>query len=160
MQASGELRSEFRTAMRRLAASVCVVTAERGGKAYGMAVTAVTSLSMEPPSLLVCVNHSAKIHAALGEGARFCVNVLHRDHEVVARRFGDASLTSEERFAVGDWDRSGECGPVLRGAQAVIECELANRFEFGTHSICVGRVRRIALGARIEPLLYADGVYF
>jgi len=149
----------FRSAMRRLAASVCVLTATREGVPLGMAVTAVTSLSMDPPSLLVCVNRSARLHPALLEGGAFCVNVLHQGQELVARQFGNAALSPTERFAVGDWAMHAPAGPRLSDAAACIDCVLEKRFEYGTHSICVGAVQHVVLGSPVEPLLYANGAY-
>jgi flavin reductase (DIM6/NTAB) family NADH-FMN oxidoreductase RutF len=154
-----EVQLQFKGAMRRLAASVCIVTAAKDGELYGMAVTAVTSLSMDPPSLLVCVNRSAKIHALMAEGQGFCVNVLHHGQEPVARQFGNAALSATERFSVGDWDLEAAGGPHLLGAQACIECVLDRRFEYGSHTVCAGRVKRVVLGEKTDPLLYANGLY-
>ena len=114
---------------------------------------------MDPPSLLVCVNRSAKIHALMTEGQGFCVSILHHGQEPVARQFGNAALSAAERFSVGEWDFKGACGPHLIGAQACIECALDKRFEYGSHTICAGAVRNVVLGETTDPLVYANGNY-
>lgn len=112
------LDQDFRGAMRRLAATVCVVSIRENGRPLGMTATAVTSLAADPPSLLVCVNKSASMHDALAGAELFCVNLLHRDQEHVAKIFSD-STRRDVRFATGIWFQDGEAPPYLLEAQAV-----------------------------------------
>lgn len=108
------IAGEFKRAMRRLASTVTIVgTADANGNRYGTTATAVDSVSMNPPSLLVCINHAASIHAPLSGRGAFCVNVLTTEHERLVSAFS-GRLTGEERFAVGDWRDDGRGHPVPR----------------------------------------------
>jgi flavin reductase len=99
-----ELLDAFRSAMRHVAATVYAVTTGHGGGRYGILATAVSSLSFEPPSLLVCVNRSASLHAPLASAEVFCVNVLGLGNRDVAEHFMMPAAT--DRFAVGEWEES------------------------------------------------------
>ena len=116
--ASVELIAGMKQAMRRLAASVVVVTARDGDTRYAMAASSCTSLSMEPPSLVLCVNKTASIYSVLNHGKDFCVNVLSGAHEAVSVACSGA-VKGEARFATGDWrDDPDTNTPFLGDAQA------------------------------------------
>ena len=86
------LSTGFRAAMRRIAATVTIVTADDGERYHGMTATAVTSLSMEPPSLLVCINKKAFLHDILLRAGNFCINVLHQDQAELSAAFSGAGV--------------------------------------------------------------------
>lgn len=152
------LRDGFRAAMRRLASAVAVVTCHRDGEWAGMAATSVTSLSMDPPAILVCVNRSARIRGAIQKGSPFTVNLLDRRHESVSVAFGGAK-SGAERFEVGDW-QAGESGvPWLTDGVAVIDCVVDGEIEYGTHSIVIGLVRGARVSGEATPLIYLNGQY-
>lgn len=151
------LDQDFRDAMRRLAATVNVITIQADGRPLGMVATAVSSLSAAPPSVLVCVNESASIHDRLVATPYFCVNVLHQDHQGLARVFAD-SRTRESRFGTGSWDLSGTA-PCLMDAQAVLLCERSEQLRFATHTICIGLVCEVRLRSDVDPLLWVDGQF-
>ena len=140
--------------MRRLAATVSIVTMSAGGRPLGMVATAVSSLCADPPSILLCVNRTATMHPELIAAARFCVNILHSDQEDHARLFTD-SARRDIRFDHGDW--AMEDAPALAGAQAAIHCERVQHVDYGTHSIIIGAVRAVRLRLDVDPLLYVDG---
>lgn len=150
--------AEFKRAMRRLAATVTIITtSDVNGNRYGMTATAVNSLAMDPPSLLICVNHSASIHAPLLGRGRFCVNVLTTEHEELVAAFS-GKLKGDARFQVGAW-RSEEGGgmPYLDDAQCNLFCDIENVIPYATHSIVVGRVAAVRVEEGIRPLIFADG---
>jgi flavin reductase len=151
-----ELDQDFRAAMRRLAATVSVVTIWEGTRSLGMTATAVTSLAADPPSLLVCVNKSASMHDALAGVGRFCVNLLHRDQEGVAKTFAD-STRRDERFETGGWLQEEQQPPYLPDAQAVFFCEKIQTVPFGTHNIYIGAVDGVRFRQDVDPLVYVDG---
>ena len=113
----------FKEAMRRLAATVTIVTAAKGDESYGMTMTAVTSLSMDPPSLVICVNRNASLHPVLAgrQEAPFCVNLLHHDHQDAATAFAGAAERTD-RFATGSWEYDESGTPYLADAQASLFC--------------------------------------
>jgi flavin reductase (DIM6/NTAB) family NADH-FMN oxidoreductase RutF len=123
-----------------------------------MTATAVTSVSVDPPSLLVCVNRTGRLHEMLSATERFCVNVLHAEHAEVSRIF--AQPHSDQRFACGDWeDDAGSNLPYLRGAQAVLFCRKAMTVPYASHSIIIGEVEDVRIRDDIAPLIYQDGLY-
>jgi flavin reductase (DIM6/NTAB) family NADH-FMN oxidoreductase RutF len=151
------LAGEARLALRRLAATVSVISCHGSGASHAMTATSVSALSMEPPSLLVCVNRSNRFYAALIETRTFAVNMLGRDQAEISRACSGAAQGAE-RFSVGGWDLSGGA-PTLPNAQAVIACERDLTIDYGTHTIFTGRIRSVVLSAAVDPLIYLDGAY-
>ncbi len=152
------LAPAFRQAMRRLTSTVCIVTARLSGEPVGMTMTAVTSVSMEPPALLICANRKSRLHAALAPGAPFCVNVLRVGHDAVAAAFGGQASHSE-RFSVGAWSTGDAAAPHLEDALANLFCAVAGRMDHGSHAVFLGEVREVRTGADGPPLIYGDGRY-
>lgn len=150
------LADAFKGAMRRLAATVTIITARAHGRPYGMAATAVTSVSTEPPALLICVNTRASIHDAIRASGHFGVNILGVEHGDLVAPFS-GGRKGEARFAHGDWDLATGPVPVLRDAQASLACALRQHIAYGTHTIFVGAVEEVRLNGVVAPLLYRDG---
>ncbi len=148
----------FRAAMRRFATTVSVISCARDGHRFGMAATAVTSLSTEPPALLVCVNKSAATHQALSRGGRFCVNVLHATQMEVSRSFS-GQLRGEDRFNAPAWRHTDDGLPYLADAQANLFCETERTVSYATHTIFIARVAAALVRTDVEPLIYQDGAY-
>lgn len=153
-----DLELAFRGAMRRLAATVTVVTSADHTRCHGMTATSVTSLSMQPPSLLVCLNQRTLLHNIMLGTRRFCVNVLHRDQAGLSAAFAGA-LDAEARFGVGSWRRDEDGLPYLDGAQAVLVCQRTAALPFGTHTIFVGEVVRASHQDDVAPLIYENAAY-
>ena len=133
-----QLRDDAKQALRRLASSVSVVTCRQGGRDFAMTATAVSALSMEPPSMLVCVNRSAAFHAALRQADAFAINVLSRAHVVISR-LCSGEAKGESRRGVGCWDTLA-AAPVLADAQAAIICRKVKELEYGTHTVFMGPI--------------------
>lgn len=150
-----QLTESFRRAMRRVASTVNVISLCVDGQPMGITATAVSSISMDPPSLLICINRAASVHAPLGDVSHFGVNVLHRDQETIARMFADRDQQAL-RFASG-WEV--DCGgpPRLADAQAAILCRRIDHHLFGTHSIFIGVVEEVRLRGDVDPLVYLNG---
>ena len=148
---------QFRRAMRRVAATVNVISINVDGQPLGITATAVSSLSMEPPSLLACINRAAAVHASMADLANFRVNILHRDQEDIARMFADRR-EEERRFADG-WELSSDLPPRLIDAQASILCRRIDSHAFGTHSIFIGQVEDVLVRDDVHPLVYLTGRY-
>jgi len=156
VQTRAELLDAFRSAMRHVAATVYAVTTGAIGERHGILATAVSSLSFEPPSLLVCVNRAASLHEPLACAEVFCVNVLGLGNREIAEVFEKAR--GEGRFAAGVWDeRHGV--PVLANAQSHFICRTAHRHEFGTHTIFIGELIDARHRQDAAPLTYYDRHY-
>lgn len=149
----------LRAGMRRLAASVCVITAvDSSGQRQAMTATAVTSVSDDPASLLVCINRQANLHDVIAQGGRFAVNVLSADQADLSTLCASGE-SGEARFVTGVWgDANGL--PYLRDAQAVFFCDTARQITHGTHLIVIGDIDKALVSEKtVNPLLYADGRY-
>ena len=157
IEADALLCEAFRKAMRRVASTVNVISIYVEGQPMGITATAVSSISLDPPSLLVCINRAASLHAPMGDMSHFRVNVLHRDQEAIARMFADRSQHAL-RFSAG-WDLDSSGAPRLVDAQATILCRRIDSHSFGTHSIFIGVVEEAAARSEVEPLIYLDGRY-
>lgn len=151
-----ELLQSFRMAMRHVAATVYAVTTGHGGNRYGIIATAVSSLSFDPPSLLVCVNRAASLHAPLASAETFCVNVLGLCNRDVAEQFVNGRW--EDRFALGEWTEVHGV-PVLESAQSSFICQRRHCHDFGTHSIFIGELIEARHRADAAPLTYYDRRY-
>ena len=157
MNFTGALARDYRLAMRRVASTVNVISICVDGQPMGITATAVSSVSLEPPSLLACINQASAVHGQMGDVSHFRVNVLHRDQEEVARMFADRSQHGL-RFLNG-WDIGRKGAPALRDAQATILCRSTDCHSFGTHSIFIGVVEEAEFREEVAPLLYLDGRY-
>jgi len=144
--------------MRSLAGAVCIVTSLYGGRRYGMTATAVCSATADPPSVLVCVNRAAATHSAIARTGIFCVNVLRVEDAELSNAFSGVQK-GEARFRHADWTRLATGAPALVGALVSFDCHVAQSLSHGTHSVFVGEVLGLRLGARGRPLLYAHGRY-
>ena len=148
----------LKDAMRRVAATVGVVSARFGDQDMAMTATSFCSLSLEPPALLVCVNRQAAMHEVLAVGSRFCMNVLEETQDKVSAACGGQRQRSE-RFEGGDWEACGQGAPYVRGAQANVFCEVVQRIDYGTHTIIIGQVADVRVSQGRSPLVYFDGGY-
>jgi flavin reductase (DIM6/NTAB) family NADH-FMN oxidoreductase RutF len=151
---------EFRGAMRHLAGGVSVITAGRGRDISGMTVTSVSSLSVDPPALIVSINREASSWPLMKRYGFFGVNILTSDQIDIAERFtGKGGLKGAARFAGADWTTRASGVPLLVGALAAIDCEVEDVVERHSHAIVIGRVLDVAVSARTAALAYWQGRY-
>jgi flavin reductase len=153
-----EIQQGFRLAMRRVCSTVAIVSAQRDGEQHGTTATSVTSISMDPPSVLVCFNQASRLHHFLHAQDRFCVNILHTANLDIAKVFS-SNASSAERFATGDWRADNEGVPYLADAQANLFCAKEQEITYGSHTIFIGRVLRALTREEVSPLVYRDGRY-
>ncbi len=152
--------AEFREAMARLAATVHIVTTEYAGQRHGMTMTAICSLSLDPLSIVLCVNRSATSHDALRAAGALSLNMLGEDQAGMAARFSGAlGNRREARFESAEWQDNSGYGPMLTSALARLDCRIALAEPFGTHSILACHVDRVVLGRARPALIYADRRY-
>lgn len=149
--------TSFRDALRHVSSTVYAITSGHEGERFGILATAVSSLSFDPPSLLVCVNQSASIHEPISVAEKFCVNVLGHANRDVADSFMKGS-NAEERFQAGAWEEY-EGVPVLINAQSSFICRVSDRHVYGTHTIFIGELIAAHHRDNAKPLTYYDGRY-
>jgi flavin reductase (DIM6/NTAB) family NADH-FMN oxidoreductase RutF len=150
---------EFITAMRNVATGVTVVASEGPGGRYAQTVSAMCSVSADPPSLLVCVNVRSPLADAVCRNGVFAVNVLGAGQAHVCDTFAGRPAAGEPYdFGCARWRQLRTGSPVLDGAAAVFDCRLADSTRTGTHLILVGTVLASTVSAEV-PLLYHARAY-
>ncbi len=151
---------ELRNTMGKFATGVTVVTADNAGARRGMTANAFSSLSLDPPLALVCVDNKASFLGTIQGAKKFAINFLAEDQKSTSDWFAGKGRDAEDQFA-DIANEAGENGaPVITGALATLECETHEELSGGDHTIVVGRVTRIITGGDIrEPLLFYAGAY-
>ncbi len=157
LESDANTTGEFKRAMRCVASTVNIISICVDGEPMGITATAMSSLSLDPPSLLVCINRAASLHASMEDVSHFGVNVLHRDQEHLAQMFADRAQHAL-RFTSG-WELDGSLPPRLSDAQASLICRRIDHHRFGTHSIFIGVVEDVRVRDDGNPLVYLDGRY-
>ena len=151
---------DFRNAMRQLTGGVSVITAGKGRDISGMTVTSVSSLSIEPASLIVSLNRESSSWPLVKRYGFFGVNILTSDQIDIAERFtGKGGLKGADRFTGAQWITRASGVPLLDGALAAIDCEVEDIVERHSHAIVIGRVLDVAVSARTAALAYWQGQY-
>ncbi len=149
-------RDLFRAVLGRFASGITVITAcDAHGQPHGMTVSAFSSMSLDPPLILICIGNDATMAPVLAAADSFAVNVLTDSQESLSRRF---SGKMDDRFA-GIGYSDGKTGvPLLDDVLASIECRIVARHAAGDHEIVIGQVEQ-AKASEGRPLLYYRGGY-
>ena len=151
------LQDNFRKAMRSYVYSVSILSNVSESKEYhAITVSSVTSVSIDPPSILVCINKTAGIHDSIKLGSKYCINLLTKDHEELSN-ICSSYEKEKNRFASDLWDISNI--PFIKDAQANIFCEVDQLIEYHTHTIVIGKVIKSTNKDIINTLTYVDGSY-
>jgi flavin reductase (DIM6/NTAB) family NADH-FMN oxidoreductase RutF/DNA-binding GntR family transcriptional regulator len=145
----------FREVIGRFASGVTVITTTVDGTDYGTTASAVSSLSMDPPMLLVCLNESSETKRAIGEAGRFVVNILGEGQGDLAYQFATKSDSKFEGVAI---ERSKLELPAIAGCLAHIHCRVAEAVRGGTHTVFLGEVEA-ASADEGAPLTYFRGQF-
>jgi flavin reductase (DIM6/NTAB) family NADH-FMN oxidoreductase RutF len=150
---------QFRLFMRRYPTGVTVVTAQSGDVQHGMTANSVTTLSLDPPSYLICVSKEARLHPIIEQSRKFCVNLLGFDQSDVSAIFAKTDLTDDERWNGVEW-RDSELGPrFIAGCMGYAECKVTASYDGLTHTIYIGEVLRLETGEDKPPLIFYAGGY-
>jgi len=149
-------RDLFRAVLGRFASGITVVTAQdASGQPHGMTVSAFSSLSLDPPLVLVCVSTDATMAPVIEAATTFAVNVLADSQEAMSRRFAGKV---DDRFAGVGYAKGEHGDALLDDALATIQCRIVARHPAGDHVIVVGQVEQ-ASAHDGRPLLYYRGGY-
>lgn len=145
----------LRHVMGHFATGVTIVTAFSDDGPVGMAANSFTSVSLDPPLVLLCPGRSSSTWPAIRAAGRFCINVMGNNHEEITRRF---ALKGIDRFADIGWvDRS--TGPALESAMAWVECAIRDEHDAGDHTIVVADVLHADVADVVDPLVFWRGTY-
>ena len=152
--------SDFRKAMGQFATGVTIITVDLDGEVHGMTANAFASVSLDPPLVLVCVDHSTRTHSHLHTKKRFGINVLGEDQRAISEFYARAARTHEKAAAEAGarFDRTQYGTPMLHGALAYLECRLDSAQVAGDHTIFIAEVEDVVV-RHGEPLLFFRGKY-
>ncbi|HEV7232821.1 MAG TPA: flavin reductase family protein, partial [Sphingorhabdus sp.] len=154
---SGSDARTLRDAMGCFATGVTIVTAHApDGKPIGLTANSFTSVSLDPPLLLVCIANNAGSAEALRAAESFAVNVLQIGQQPVSNLFAGKG---EDRFAGTRWEVGEYGAPILPSSLGIFECKRDALHEAGDHFLLVGRVEKASFEPRRDPLLYFRGKY-
>ncbi|MBJ3775753.1 flavin reductase family protein [Acuticoccus mangrovi] len=149
----------FRSAMRRTAAGVAVITTDGVGGRAGLTVSSFTSVSMEPPSVMFCVHQNARSYDTIVRNGTFVANILSGEQEEVAKVFaGMVPHLRDDKFSAHGWSPIEGTAPALEGALSNIACTVAHVCEFGSHAIVVGAVTAVREN-EARPLVFSDRAF-
>ena len=147
---------DFRGALSHFASGVTIVTTcDAEQRPTGLTASAFCSVSLDPPLILICVDHKSQSYPHLRESGRFAINILHQGHEQLSRRFASSRL---DKFDGVPFTLGGLGVPLIDAALAYLECRTVSAHVEGDHTIFVGRVESVGIGEG-DPLLYYQGRY-
>ena len=149
---------DFKNALQLWASGVTVVTtqSEKFG-VQGMTVTAFSSVSVNPPQVLVCINDAADTGEGIAESQCFAVNVLTTEQESTSNQFAGGS-SQAQRFADANWSAGVTGAPLLNNSLMSLDCKVVEQVHAGTHWSIIGEVQACECRSG-EPLLYYRGAY-
>jgi flavin reductase (DIM6/NTAB) family NADH-FMN oxidoreductase RutF len=150
------MKKEFLDVLRTLKQTVFILSAGDITERHAMTVSSVTSLSLEPPSIMVAVNKNAGINSILSENKNFCLNLLNSSQQEISN-ICSGNEEGEERFNNEGW--VSENSVYLESAQSNIFCTVKKIISFSTHFIVIGEVTKIIHSGKMNPLVYQDGKY-
>ena len=152
----GITNEEFRRALSRFASGVTVVTLrDKTGKPHGITVSAFSSVSLDPPLILVCIDNNAGSHRAFHESKRFVVNILSEEQSEHSNQFASHIA---DKFLNIHHHEGLEGIPVLKNALVNLECRLVQDFVAGDHTVFIGEIERAHINEG-NPLVYYQGGY-
>lgn len=156
MNHEDKLRSRFIAAMASVATPVTVVTSDGASGRAGITVSAITSVSADPPLLLACINRRSQVVEKISGNGFFAVNILAQGARGIAETFaGKPSEGLAYDFSRHDWEAGELAQPLLAEAVASFECAVDQSFDAGTHRIFVGAVKAVRHG-NANPLVYLN----
>lgn len=154
-----ESAERFVAVMGRAATGVSVVTTDGAAGRFGVTVSAISSVSAEPPLVLACINRRSPVAAAIDGNGAMAVNVLGEHQQPIADTFAGRPVAGPPYdFGCAHWRANRTGSPVLVDAVAVFDCTLEAAYDAGSHRIFIGRVVE-ALGGDGDPLVYARRAY-
>jgi flavin reductase (DIM6/NTAB) family NADH-FMN oxidoreductase RutF len=151
---------EFRQALGSFATGVTVVTTRGAEHDYGMTANAFSSVSLDPPLILVCVISQSEGREILEENGVFAVNILSADQEPLSNFFASRDRPrGRDAFSKVAYRTEASGSPILEGAAAYMDCRLHETHEAGDHIIFIGEVLALGVDAEAKPLLFHGGGY-
>ena len=152
-----DLKKSYINAMRGVTSTVNIISAKEDDERHAMTATSVTSLSLDPPAMLVCVNKDASIHNIINYGSSFCINILSNRQKELAE-VCSKSEEGEARFEGQLW-KENDNFIYAKQSLSNIFCECSNLVEHSSHTIFIGNVTSVINSDEDCPLIYGSGKY-
>lgn len=149
------LQENFKSGMQLLASTVTIISTAHNGHRAGLAATAVSSLTVDPPQLLVCINKSSRTYEQIRESQHFVVNLVPDTLTDIVSVFS-SNMDQEEKFeTAGNWTKNQKNLPVLAEALASFSCKVDGQVNSNSHAVFFGLVEEIQTDETRSPLIYA-----
>ena len=150
----------FRDAVGAFATGINVITTTSGDVKYGMTANAFSSVSLDPPLVLICIGRTSEGSEVIQRNGCFAVNVLSADQEPLSRFFASKDRPrGRDAFRGIDHYQAVSGSPLLEGAAACLDCRLHATHDAGDHLIFIGEVLALTVEPEAEPLLFHGGGY-
>ena len=150
----------FREALSLIAATVSVVTTDGTAGKRGITVSSMCSVSVDPPSVLICVNHDSGVCQTIRDNKVICVNVLKSDQAYVSDAFsGRLTDLSRDPFLCASWKKGVTGAPQMINALVNLDCQVKNELQHGTHFIFIGEITNLHTNGPGMPLIYRARSY-
>lgn len=154
-----EIIHHFKAGMRKYPSGVTLLTSIHNGKKTGLIATAFSSVSMDPPMLLVCVNRSASAHETIDQSNLLCVNILSENDLGIINVFSDSQKKSE-RFIDGEWANMCSGTPYLQTAIAAYDCIIVDKVVSGSHTIFIAEIKEaFHSDSNDHPIIYSNRAF-
>ncbi|MBE7410954.1 MAG: flavin reductase family protein [Leptospiraceae bacterium] len=150
----------FKNTLGQFATGVTVITYPDGDKFGGITVNSFSSLSLDPPLILVCLQKSISSHNKIQEAGVFAVNILEKSQENLSNLFASRSVDKNECVNTNGYTIEKSNSPILNGCTGFLDCKVENYVEGGDHSIVIGRVIACGSSPDKRPLLYYHRKYY
>lgn len=153
------IKDQLRSALQKYPAAVTVIAARsENGDFYATTATAVTVVTMDPPTMLCCLNRAATLAGHLKDCTHYSINVLRVDQQAIAEACA-GKLERHEREGIGQWLEVVPGAPVWAEAQVSLLCRRSNSITYGTHELLFGEVEAVRIGEGVAPLMYLNRLY-
>ena len=152
------LEQDFKNGLSRWASGVSVVTTVEQGMYYGLTVSSFSSVSLDPPLVLVCIDNGSRLMSMVRSSGVFCVSILGRDQEAASNYFASRGREPMTQITEVATTMNSDGVPIIDGSMAVLSCDLHEAVPAGDHALCIGRVKQVELGEG-TPLLYYARAY-
>jgi len=154
-----DISESLRTAMRHWPSGVCVVTSRLGTLSHGMTVNSFTSVSLEPPLVLVALGHDTRTYQLILETEVFAITVLSQDQAPISNRFAGVLGREEDRFVDLEVFTLKTGSPLIMGGLSFIDCKVRYQQPFASSTLLIGEVVAVQSQSAGTPLVYQDRMY-
>lgn len=150
-------RNELRRVMGHFATGVTIITTvSKSGQSFGLTANAFTSVSLDPPLLLISVDKKAESYPCFEESKVFTVNILSDSQEALSRKF---AVSGGNKFEGVAYSMGANGAPIILGTVGYIECRLYATYDGGDHTLYLGEIQQAETHEGSKPLLFYRGGY-